>query len=77
MTGAATGTEVTVPITVGSLGSVSGVVSNQDDAPVAGACVYLYTSQAAPSASYASCTQADGSYLVPGVTAGYLRGGGL
>ncbi len=70
VTGAATGTEVTVPITVGSLGSVSGVVSNQDDAPVAGACVYLYTSQAAPSASYASCTQADGSYLVPGVTPG-------
>ena len=38
--------------------------------PVPGVCVYLYTAQNAPSASYASCTAADGTYTIPDITSG-------
>ena len=51
----------TYPSAAPVAGSVAGVVSAEGGGPVAGACVYLYTSQGAPSASFASCTQADGS----------------
>jgi hypothetical protein len=50
--------------------SVSGVVTTEGGAPLAGACVYLYTSENAPSASYASCSVADGSYYVGNVAPG-------
>ncbi|CAN5267602.1 hypothetical protein BH09ACT12_BH09ACT12_19790 [soil metagenome] len=48
---------------------VSGAVSSADG-PTDGACVYLYTGRSAPSASYASCTVADGSFLVGHVSPG-------
>ena len=63
--------EVISHTVTGVSGSVAGVVTSEDGGgPVAGACVYLYTSQGAPSASFASCTQADGSFVVPGVGLG-------
>lgn len=51
-------------------GAVSGVITDAvSGQPVANACVYLYA-PSAPSASYATCTGADGSYWIGGVTQG-------
>lgn len=52
-----------------STGDVSGTVTAAG-APLAGACVYLYTSAQAPSASYGSCTSSDGNYSIPAVKTG-------
>ncbi|MSZ75877.1 MAG: hypothetical protein F2667_02060, partial [Actinobacteria bacterium] len=59
----------TISCTAPPASSVAGVVS-APAGPFPGACVYLYTSRSAPAASYGSCTQADGSYYLAGVTAG-------
>lgn len=42
--------------------SIAGTVTGDGGAPVAGACVYLYTSRQAAAASYATCTDANGAY---------------
>ncbi|MEI5674228.1 MULTISPECIES: LamG-like jellyroll fold domain-containing protein [unclassified Nocardioides] len=49
--------------------SFTGTVS-AGGAPVPGACVYLYAGRDAPAASFASCSQDDGSFVVDGVLAG-------
>lgn len=49
--------------------SVSGTVSDTNG-PISGACVYLYASRTAPSASYGTCTNADGTFYVGNVAAG-------
>ncbi|MEI5674233.1 MULTISPECIES: ExeM/NucH family extracellular endonuclease [unclassified Nocardioides] len=42
--------------------SIAGSVTGDGGVPVAGACVYLYTSRSAAAASYATCTDASGAY---------------
>ncbi|CAB4693396.1 MAG: hypothetical protein F2667_02900 [Actinobacteria bacterium] len=49
-------------------GVVRGTVTDAAG-PVAGVCVYLYTSPAGP-ASYGTCSQADGSWYLAGVEPG-------
>ena len=44
--------------------SIAGTVTDSADAPLSGVCVYLYTARNAPSASYATCTGADGKYYM-------------
>ena len=65
------GSSTTVYLTVGDPVpvSVTGTVT-ADGSPVAGACVYLYTSREAANASYASCADDGGSFVVGGVTPG-------
>ncbi|QTV80396.1 carboxypeptidase-like regulatory domain-containing protein [Microbacterium sp. NIBRBAC000506063] len=60
---------MTITVAAGEPGAVSGAVT-AGGSPLEGACIYLYESDAAPSASFASCAGADGVYYVGGVTAG-------
>jgi endonuclease/exonuclease/phosphatase family metal-dependent hydrolase len=61
--------KATVVVTASTV-TVTGTVTGDGGTPVAGACVYLYTDRSAASASYASCTRADGGFAIAGVTPG-------
>lgn len=60
----------TISCTPPAPGSVAGAVRTDDGAGFDGACVYLYAGRAAASASYATCTDASGSYYLGGVAPG-------
>ncbi len=62
----------TLTLTVeGVEASIAGTVTDSAGAKLEGVCVYLYTARNAPSASYATCTAADGTYYMSvGVAAG-------
>jgi len=51
-------------------GNVTGTVTAEGGAPVAGACVYLYRAGESAAASYATCAGPDGSYGIGGVAPG-------
>jgi hypothetical protein len=52
-------------------GNISGTVTDATTGqPLANVCVYLYRPGDSTAAAYATCTQADGSYAVYGVTPG-------
>ncbi|GAA4121018.1 hypothetical protein GCM10022215_25510 [Nocardioides fonticola] len=59
----------TITCTAPVASSVSGTVRDANG-PISGACVYLYTSRTAPSASYGTCTNADGTFYLGNVAAG-------
>ena len=66
-------TSTTLTLTVGDGitpdRKVTGAITS-GGTPVPGVCVYLYTARNAPSASFASCTAADGTYTIPNITSG-------
>jgi beta-glucosidase len=52
-------------------GNITGTVTDsQTSAPLANICIYVYQVGNSASASYATCTAANGAFQVPGVTAG-------
>ncbi len=63
------GTQVGAEGTAPTPAFVSGTVSTASG-PLGNACVYLYTSRSAPSASYASCTSSNGTYTIADVDPG-------
>lgn len=72
LSGLAGGAAVTADavLTVPVRGGVAGTVTGTGGAAVGGACVYLYAPDVTTAASYASCAQVDGTYLVPSTAPG-------
>jgi hypothetical protein len=72
VTNAATTSGVNAAVSaVNQSGNLIGTVTDSSShGPIAGACVYLYQPGNSSSASYATCTQSDGTYGVYGVPSG-------
>ncbi|WP_244930847.1 metallophosphoesterase family protein [Nocardioides sp. W7] len=52
------------------LSAVTGTVAGAGGTPLSGACAYLYESRGSPAASYASCTDDSGGFVIPEVAPG-------